>query len=176
VFETEVACEVCQTLCSVEHYTCTKCGAILPHRKQQKTVGISEEVVTDMLRFNTGTSMFGRQFTLRLHLETGERLTVQFEKQLVLGRMISEGEDYIDFTKYNGHEHGISRLHARIVRYPMTLLIQDLGSTNGTFLNGSKLDSEKGAVLRDGDSITLGKFQMRVEFISSLDDDNKAGK
>lgn len=49
---------------------------------------------------------------------------------------------------------GVSRLHARIVIGPEGATIEDLGSTNGTWLRGEKV---VGATpLRDGDDIRLG--------------------
>jgi ABC-type multidrug transport system ATPase subunit len=50
----------------------------------------------------------------------------------------------------------ISRRHACIFRSGDQYLIQDLDSTNGTFLNGRRLDNNP-APLRSGDRITLAK-------------------
>lgn len=52
------------------------------------------------------------------------------------------------------HDAGISRKHARLVRRDDDVYIEDMGSANGTFLNGNKL--VKPLQLRDGDKITLG--------------------
>jgi diguanylate cyclase (GGDEF)-like protein len=51
-------------------------------------------------------------------------------------------------------EEGISRLHARIVREGPAVTIEDLGSTNKTFVNGKEIaDPQK---LVEGDEIALG--------------------
>ena len=50
-------------------------------------------------------------------------------------------------------EDGISRRHAQVVRRGEQLVIQDLGSTNGTFFNGEKKPEH---VLEDGDKIQIG--------------------
>jgi pSer/pThr/pTyr-binding forkhead associated (FHA) protein len=47
----------------------------------------------------------------------------------------------------------VSKLHARVVRTPDQLLLEDMGSSNGTFVNGNQVMT---AVLRDGDTIALG--------------------
>ncbi|MFV9507726.1 MAG: FHA domain-containing protein [Oscillochloridaceae bacterium umkhey_bin13] len=48
----------------------------------------------------------------------------------------------------------VSRLHARIVRESVRFILSDLGSTNGTFVNGNRLQGTY--VLRDRDQIGLG--------------------
>lgn len=51
----------------------------------------------------------------------------------------------------------VSRKHAEILRTAEGFLLQDVGSTNGTFLNGVKVDR---AYLRDGAVITVGETSM----------------
>lgn len=50
---------------------------------------------------------------------------------------------------------GISRRHARLTIQGSEAFLEDLGSTNGTFVNGEKV--EKPRRLRNGDQIRLGK-------------------
>src|SRR5918994_1813793 len=53
----------------------------------------------------------------------------------------------------------VSRVHCRLTLSSTgDLAIEDLGSTNGTFVNGRKVDK---AALNDGDKLTVG----RVEFV-----------
>ncbi len=52
------------------------------------------------------------------------------------------------------HDHGVSRRHARIVLRDEKYYVADMGSSNGTVLNGALLPGEK--QLRDGDTITVG--------------------
>jgi len=49
----------------------------------------------------------------------------------------------------------ISRQHARFTRTPAGYVIEDLGSTNGTFVNGERLAAPR--VLTPGDTIGLGE-------------------
>src|SRR4051812_48360151 len=48
----------------------------------------------------------------------------------------------------------VSRRHATIVDSGGSLAIEDLGSTNGTFVNGSRITAV--TVLSDGDEVRLG--------------------
>jgi pSer/pThr/pTyr-binding forkhead associated (FHA) protein len=49
----------------------------------------------------------------------------------------------------------VSRPHARLDRIDEAWVVTDLGSANGTLVNGTPVN-EKGRVLRDGDTITFG--------------------
>jgi tetratricopeptide (TPR) repeat protein len=65
----------------------------------------------------------------------------------VIGRGVEADVQIID--------NGVSRRHAKIVRDPDgTTKIVDLGSTNGTYVNGRRVDVES---LREGDRIRIGQ-------------------
>lgn len=49
---------------------------------------------------------------------------------------------------------GISRIHAKLIHMPNSWIIHDMGSINGTFLNGKKLTMGLPYVL-DGDEVVL---------------------
>lgn len=49
----------------------------------------------------------------------------------------------------------LSRRHAHIYTRDQTLLVEDLGSTNGTFVSGNRLD-EKKRILHENDTIAFG--------------------
>jgi pSer/pThr/pTyr-binding forkhead associated (FHA) protein len=56
-------------------------------------------------------------------------------------------------------EPTMSRAHAAIGFDGSHFFVQDLGSTNGTRVNGSR---EQKAVLKDGDEVQLGKLALAV--------------
>jgi DNA-binding winged helix-turn-helix (wHTH) protein len=58
----------------------------------------------------------------------------------------------------------VSRQHARITRAGRVYTLEDLGSHNGTTVNGQPLDGPR--VLRDGDRIELGGIG-RLQFVDS---------
>lgn len=63
----------------------------------------------------------------------------------------------------------VSKQHARILRYLDGYSIEDLNSTNGTFLNQKK----KGwAKLSNKDTVTIGKHELEVYY--SLEPEEKA--
>jgi pSer/pThr/pTyr-binding forkhead associated (FHA) protein len=56
-------------------------------------------------------------------------------------------------------EDMVSRKHARLTLQPGQITISDLGSTNGTFVNGEKV---KRARLKDGDRILIGTSILKL--------------
>ena len=57
---------------------------------------------------------------------------------------------------------GVSRRHAKISRKGPQIYLEDLGSVNGTLLNGKRLTPYLPHVLRDKDEIRIGKLLMRI--------------
>ncbi|MCP3064570.1 FHA domain-containing protein [Myxococcus sp. K38C18041901] len=55
------------------------------------------------------------------------------------------------------HDHGVSRQHARIVLRDGQYFAEDIGSSNGTALNGNLLKGEQ--LLRDGDRLGVGPVE-----------------
>lgn len=53
----------------------------------------------------------------------------------------------------------VSRHHCRFISGPEGLEVEDSGSTNGTYVNGSRADR---AVLTPGDEVIVGKFHLLV--------------
>ena len=66
-------------------------------------------------------------------------------------------------------DSSVSRLHAVIERYPTGFSVRDLGSANGTFVNGEPVRGE--ARLRTGDELRLGNS--KLTFFVVGDDDTE---
>src|SRR5262249_30025700 len=65
---------------------------------------------------------------------------------LVIGRS-SKSDVQVD-------QESVSRSHAKIINTGKTVILRDLGSTNGTYVNDELIDEY---VLRDGDFIKIGR-------------------
>ncbi|REE62698.1 FHA domain-containing protein [Streptomyces sp. 3212.3] len=59
-------------------------------------------------------------------------------------------------------QDGVSRRHASLTRAGNHIVVDDLGSTNGTYVNGRRLHSA--LTLRDGDRLRIGVVELRVSW------------
>ena len=57
----------------------------------------------------------------------------------------------------------VSRKHCELFEKHGLLLVKDLGSSNGTFVNGKKIDGQR--VMEPGDELAIGPITFRVEKI-----------
>ena len=97
-------------------------------------------------------------FTLIIRDRNGtERVEHFAEKEVLIGRV--PGNSLVL------RAGNISRQHARIAANGIRLIVSDLGSSNGTFVNGRRI--RQPTILRDGDEIWIGDFYLRVELPSS---------
>ncbi|RMD66928.1 FHA domain-containing protein [Candidatus Parcubacteria bacterium] len=92
-----------------------------------------------------------------LQLETGE--TYPLDKNVItLGRNDPKRGLFVDINlQPYDPERTVSRRHARIEFKAGAYILTDLGSVNGTRLNGQPLPPNSPHPLRDGDRIVLGK-------------------
>lgn len=118
---------------------------------------------------NWGAIVFSNDMTLEVKIrDFGGRFTFACAElsELLIGRHDDESgiSPQIDLSKFGGLNMGVSRRHAMIIRRDRWLEIVDLGSPNGTFVNGRKLTPNLPRKIRDGDDIRLGHLVLRVGF------------
>jgi len=85
-----------------------------------------------------------------------------------IGRWDADGGVFPDVDlDADDPEAKVSRRHARITRRGEQYYIEDLGSTNGTFVNrGRRLLPGDRQLLRDGDEVIVGKTFLRFQVLS----------
>ncbi|HLV35450.1 MAG TPA: FHA domain-containing protein [Spirillospora sp.] len=97
---------------------------------------------------------------------SGAQTPIRFDpdQPMILGRTNNQNprRPDIDLTAYRAFEMGVSCRHATIQRHEGELAIADLGSTNGTYVNGRRLAPHEPYPLRDGDEVRLGNLLLRV--------------
>jgi hypothetical protein len=151
---------------------CTECGARLVVTEAPTTHTI-EKNQTGLLMFQTrqaappsppGTASTA-EATVSLHLiESGMILHLTGQSEFTLGR-VAEGQPIlpdIDLSPYEAYSQGVSRLHASLKMNNQRVFITDLGSSNGTRVNGQKIMANTDYPLNHGDVISLGKFKIQV--------------
>lgn len=105
-----------------------------------------------------------RGFKLKIS-DSGLDVEVPLTKEEVsIGRLDPASGSFpdVDLDDYGGAEKGVSRRHAKIIRRESGIFIQDMGSTNGTFLNDRKLTPYRFEALKYGDKLRLGKLVLQV--------------
>jgi hypothetical protein len=100
-----------------------------------------------------------------LHLlDSGQILPLGDRTEFTLGR-VSEAQPImpdIDLTPYQAYANGVSRLHAVLKREGKRVFVMDLGSSNGTYLNGKRLTPNVDQTLNHGDMLALGKLKIQI--------------
>lgn len=100
-----------------------------------------------------------------LHLiETGMILHLSGQTEFTIGRVV-EGQSIlpdVDLSPYEAYAHGVSRLHIALKLNNQRVFITDLGSSNGTRVNGQKILPNVDYPLNHGDVVSLGKFKIQV--------------
>jgi hypothetical protein len=87
--------------------------------------------------------------------------------EFVLGRKVGNtSEGLLDLAPLGGYHLGLSRRHAFVKRIDDGYEVLDLGSINGTWLNGEKLVPHKIYPLVSGSHLRLGQLQLFVLYRS----------
>lgn len=109
--------------------------------------------------------IFDDKSILRIEVPDANPLRVEIRKDLIIGRSdnITDYTPDLDFSPYGAYRLGLSRRHAIIRCAVNRLELMDLGSRNGTSINGEKLSPKETRVLQDGDIVHFGN--LRVQFI-----------
>jgi hypothetical protein len=147
---------------------CAECGAQLLGKDALTTQNISTEKFSSGFPKSTQDvyqSFDGQGSWGSIHLlDTGQVLPLSSRSEFTLGR-ISEGQPImpdIDLSPYQAYAGGVSRLHAIIKRDGDRILFMDLGSANGSYINGKRLQPNAEQYINHGDIVALGKLKMQI--------------
>jgi hypothetical protein len=112
------------------------------------------------------TSLGEKQEVILLIRGMVERVVMEAGIIYKLGRFEigTAGEDEIDLTPYGAMDRGVSRVHSQLHLEEGKVYITDLGSTNGTYISGTRLEPNTPTVLRKGDELLLGRLAVQVLF------------
>jgi hypothetical protein len=99
-------------------------------------------------------------------LSSGRQATLGLQQKIHLGRCDPSRDAHpeLDLTDDGGAEAGVSRLHAVVSATMQGISIMDLGSANGTWVNGYRLEPNLPFALNDGDKLELGNQEINVFF------------
>jgi hypothetical protein len=166
-----VACPNCGKNNQRTEVFCYSCGQLLePVRGTYDTRHFSDASASQSAELSS--EYFGPETVLVLRVrgstETYELRPQQSDHELVVGRTTAGSAiaPDVDLTKKQAADLGVSRLHLSL-RYDAdqnAILAADLGSANGSFINGQSLLPKEVRVLRHSDELRLGKLVLMVSF------------
>jgi len=139
-------CKECQMENIEGALFCEECGATLEKQEQTNTSPASEAP------------------QLVLSAANGNRLEIQAKDEVVIGREdpISDIFPDVDLTALGGMENGVSRKHAVIHRAGADYTVEDMGSTNGTYVNKKRVPPHAPQSIKAGDEVRFGKLALSV--------------
>ena len=163
-----IICSNCQHQNVSGAVFCAECGAQLDGVETLTTHNISDEEIAQELSQKEPhpeppSSPTNSWISLHL-MDSGKILPLATRNEFTLGRL-SEGQPImpdIDLTPYQAYASGVSRLHAVVKRDANRIFVMDLGSSNGTYLNGRRLNPHMEEDLKHGDVVALGKLKIQV--------------
>jgi hypothetical protein len=97
-------------------------------------------------------------------LDNGQILPLAGRTEFTLGR-VAEGQPIlpdVDLSPYEAYSQGVSRLHAALKILDKGVVIMDLGSSNGTRVNGQKITPNVDYPINHGDVFALGKLKIQM--------------
>lgn len=161
-----VNCPHCGRVNKKQDVFCYACGQVLEMRTAHDTKHFSDSGET------ASSELFGPETVLTLRVrgsvEVYELRPQKLDHELVIGRSTAGSAIMpdLDLNSKQAADLGVSRMHLS-VRYDaqhQALMVTDLGSANGSFINGQRLLPREVRVLRHGDELRLGRLVLMVAF------------
>lgn len=174
----ENICPVCKESNEIEAVVCGRCGAALedpfldPGAKT-KTASMPAVTAEHVRGWSIDESVVPKD-GIAVYIEDEFHPThIDSRGEFVIGRRAgttaSVPEGILDLSPQGGYARGISRRHVVIRRMEHGYEILDLGSVNGTWLNGERLAPHKYYPLANGSHLRLGNMRLFVLYRPPVD-------
>lgn len=97
---------------------------------------------------------------------TASTIQVQVNEAMTIGRSDPQRNIFpdVDLGPHDAQAKGVSRQHAVVLAKDNRITVKDLGSVNGTRLNGRMLIANQEYRLRHGDELDIGELKLQVRF------------
>jgi hypothetical protein len=169
-------------------FACTQCGHVNPHgalfceecftllletkpdprRTTLSLEAVSQDgpIVAGRLRKLGRTAHIGKLDRRSVALYIGSRdepLIVALVNQVLLGRAtLSANQTLVDLSAFGARNSGVSRQHCSLKRGTIGVTAQDLGSSNGTWLDEVRLEPYRPALIVSGALLRLGQLELEI--------------
>lgn len=157
-------CSQCGSPIREGELLCQVCGALQADDMLTRRLKIGgESSIQPRVKSGVGS---GPLHTITLNAEQqAYECAVKGGASILLGRCVppDAAPESIDFAPVGAGEKGVSRQHALIRVDRGAVFVSDLESTNGTFLNGRRLQPHFQHLLVSGDVLRLGALEIRVQ-------------
>lgn len=97
---------------------------------------------------------------------TRDAIRIELRGQVVVGRGTPESFPDLDLGPFNALDLGVSRQHAMITPAESAMLVFDLSSSNGTFVNGRRVLPGLPSSVCTGDVLTFSDLHFKVKIIN----------
>jgi pSer/pThr/pTyr-binding forkhead associated (FHA) protein len=181
---TKTKCAVCSFMNRPGILACENCGSLLSSnsRSRQATRDLRSEenreprsseedplASTDDLNPTAYKDGMGVYLTVNNSEKPIYITPEQLQSQVVIGRRdpITQQSPPVDLDEHAGYHQGVSRKHAAFQIINGALTINDLGSANGTYLNGAALKMRQPEVISHDDVLKIGQVTVVVHFAVS---------
>lgn len=174
-----ITCDKCRMENTDDAQYCDECGTPLDHSQRPagaSVVAISEAGVnrSSAASWSAAAAMPLKQpaahatLTIQRGRSAGKEFTLD-EDESYIGRWDADSGIFPDIDlDADDPEAKVSRRHARITRRNAQYYVEDLGSTNGTFVNrGRRLLPGDRQPLQDGDEIIIGKTFLKFKVLTN---------
>jgi pSer/pThr/pTyr-binding forkhead associated (FHA) protein len=163
-----IVCQRCKTSVYVGTLFCPECGLLVSSDTSVPTIALGPKESGEFIRQTApmgGPAVLTRQDSIALRV-VGSTVSIPLvgQQDYILGR--AEGTQAIlpdiDLNRFGAHEKGVSRLHCHLKFQNDQMVVVDLGSANGTYLNGTRLTPDRAILVSDNDTLTLGSLKVQV--------------
>lgn len=166
-----IQCPFCFATHVANTIFCNECGHCLLQDEDSETspLEMSEigplDIALDGFEVAEPTPTASWPLLVRLRsASTNREIEIRLSKAICLGRVDPASNTFpeIDLTEEGNPSKSVSRRHARIFKLDNVVVVEDLGSINGTFINGRRLVPYLPENLNNGDTLQLGKLLLGV--------------
>jgi hypothetical protein len=128
---------------------CSRCGALLVVEQDENTLSLSPDEVESGEEVLAVGALRGPVLVVRSGGGRAGEVFEQIGARTLIGRS-PECDVFLDDVT-------VSRRHAELLHDGEQVMIRDLGSLNGTFVNRRRIEE---AVLEDDDELQIGKYRL----------------
>ena len=148
---------------------CANCGQVLSGQAAGSTTRALPAAEESFAVRRAPIGSIPRHFQRVALAVKGQEVLLPVAGSVIIGRIdaaATAAPPDVDLTPFGGADLGVSRQHIELTWKNDLVYIVDMGSTNGTLLNGQRLMSGIMRLLRDGDDLMIGHLQVRVRFVN----------